>query len=111
MMIIILLSLRFWVFVHSSDILGNESFPTLPATAGLLIVSHVLLEAAYRIRELSSTFCILLALISCYFEFLLQDLLGRLVLPTWEDSVHRYREMIVKTFEVDVVKIFLVATI
>jgi hypothetical protein len=70
-MMITLLSLKFWVFVHRSDILGNEPFPTLPATASLLVVFHVLLEAAYRVRVFSAALRILLTLISRDLEFVL----------------------------------------
>ena len=68
-MVIALLSFRFWVFVHRSDILGNESFSAHPT--GLLLVSHVLLEAADRIRVFGTALRILLALISRDLEFLL----------------------------------------
>jgi hypothetical protein len=71
------------VFVHRSDILGNEPFSTLSTNSGFLVVSHVLLEAAYRIRVFGTAVRILLALISRYIKFLLEDLLGVLVLPTW----------------------------
>ena len=70
-MVIALLSQRFWVFVHRSDILGNESLPTLRADSCFLIMSHVLLEATYRVRMFGTALRILLALISRYLQFLL----------------------------------------